>query len=261
VSTRLLVLGFAALIACAGPGRAQTKMPVPVEDDPTAPAAIKEPIPKTAPEPPPPADSDSTPYHQALIAYHAEHYQEAYDALKGSDPGKQDDAFVILEARVLTELKKYDEGEKLLRPRLGGPAAFQVDVALGDLLLRKRSYERATKYFTSALQAKPSDPDLTLKLVYARIGAGDLQAATHLASQLTPFDPKNPYDDHASYYFAHAALAQATGRPAEADENIQSARTNYGNSVTNRYLRNYLLFIAPPDKDAPSDLTPTPKAK
>jgi tetratricopeptide (TPR) repeat protein len=238
-------------------------MPMPVEDDPNAPTAIKQPTPKASPEttPAPPADNDQSPYHQALIAYHEGNYQEAFDDLKGTDPEKQDDNFVLLEGSILTELKRYDEGEKLLRTRLGGANATQVDIVLGDLLLRKRSYERATKYFTTALQAKPNDPDLTLKLVYSRIGAGDFQGAAKLASQLAPFDPKNPYDDHASYYFARAALAQATGKSQEADDNIQTARTNYGIRVTNHYLKSYLQFFAAPDKDANTDLTPPPKAK
>jgi tetratricopeptide (TPR) repeat protein len=254
----LLVLGL-AFAACAGPVQAQQKMPVPVEDDTNAPAAMR--APAAAETPPPPAEvgSPSSPYSEAMVDYKAGNYDQALDALKGQDPAYQNDNFIILEARILTELKRYDDGEKLLRTRLTGAHPLEIETALGDLLLHKRSYERATKYYTAALQAKPNDPDLTLKLVYARIGAGDLRAADQLASQLNPFDPKNPYDDHASYYFARAALAQATGKTAEADDDIQNARTNYGMTVTNRYLKTYLQFFSPPDQSAPTDLTPARK--
>jgi tetratricopeptide (TPR) repeat protein len=129
-------------------------------------------------------------------------------------------------------------------------------MALGDLLLRKRSFDRAAKYYSLALQAKPNDPDITLKLVYARIGASDLPGAAKYASQLQPLDP-----DHPSYYFAKAALAQATGKTQEAEDDIQTARTIYGVTVTNRYLRTHLEVFASSEKGPASDMTPAPLNK
>jgi tetratricopeptide (TPR) repeat protein len=276
VKSRWLALGL-ALAACLAPGHGQDKMPVPVEDDPNAPPELRgqksnqSAPPPVQPAPPPEAGATGTPYSQAMAAYKEGEYIKAFDAIKGVDPSTQDDNFVILESHILGELKRYDDGEKLLRDRIAketptdkaqqgliAPQNMLLIVALGDLLLHKRSYERATKYYNAALQAKPNDPDLKLKLVYARIGSNDFRTAEQLASQLNPFDPKDPYDDHASYYFAHAALAQAQGRAQDAEDDIQNARTNYGITVTNRYLKTYLEFFSAPEKGAPTDMTPAP---
>ena len=232
--SRFLALGLIAIVFSA-PARAQDAPPVETPDN------------------------DTSPYHLALLAYKTGNFQAAYDALKGTDPATQDDRFVILESRVLTELKRYDDGEKILRPRLTGADARDVQIAMGDLLLRKRSFSRASKYFDAALKAKPNDPDIILKLVYADIGAADLVGAGKLASQLSPLDPKNPYDDHASYYFAQAALAQAAGNSQEAENQIQAARTNYGMTVTNRYLKTYLQVFVAPASNSSTDITPGPR--
>lgn len=251
--------------------QAQQKMPLPVEDDPNAPQELRsqkaeEPAPATHSAPPP--ESPSSPVSQAQVNYHDGEYEKAYDAIQGIDPTAQDDAFVVLYARILTELKRYDDGEKLLRQRIDQEAhsshaqsaaqSQELIVTLGDLLLHKRSYDRAAKYYTVALQSQPNDPDLKLKLIYARIGTNDLRGADQLATQLSPFDPKNPYDDHAAFYFARAALARALGRTQEAEDDIQNARTNYGITVTNRYLKTYLQFFSSEGKGAPSGIEPTP---
>jgi hypothetical protein len=79
------------------------------------------------------------------------------------------------------------------------------------------------------------------------------------ARQLKPLDPKNPYDTHASYYFAKAALAQAENRSQEADDDIETARTIYGLTVTNRYLKTYLQVFSSSDKNsATTKITPPP---
>jgi tetratricopeptide (TPR) repeat protein len=266
---RFLALGLVAAITCTGTVRAQApapaKMPLPVEDDPNSDIYKKNhaqtPIdPNTLhSEPQIVDDSDLSPAHVALLDYKAGKFQEAYDALKGTDPAKLDDNTVILESRILAELKRYDEGEKLLRPRLTTANAVAIDLALGDLLLHKRSFSRAEKYYGTALQAKPNDPDIILKLVYAKVGANDLVGAEQLASQLAPLDPKNPYDDHASYYFARAALAKAAGKTGEEEDQIQAARTNYGITVTNRYLKTYLQVFGAENKSPAEEMTPAPQ--
>jgi tetratricopeptide (TPR) repeat protein len=220
-------------------------------------------------------ENDTSPYHQALLNYKSGHYDEARTAIDAAEKAKPGDPQIefkieLLKARILTEQKDYAAGEKLLRS-FYAPAdltqvpqnanAVETELALGDLLLRKRSFDRAAKYYNLALQAKPNDPDITLKLVYAKVGASDLLAAGQVASHLKPLDPKNPYDDHASYYFAKAALAQATGNSQGADDNIQTARTIYGITVTNRYLKLYLEIFASSDKSANPDVTPAPLVK
>ncbi len=264
---KLRWLAFAlvlALAASSAPARAQQKMPVPVEDDPTAPPDLRgqKAAPAASAAPAPEVDGPSSPYSEAMVAYKAGNYQQAYDALKGIDPGTQDDNFIILEARILTELKHYDDAKKLLQPIDTDPKyGTQAVIALGDLEIRRHDYSRAGKYYATAHQARPADPDIILRQVYAAIGENDLVAAGKLASDLAPFDVKNQYDDHASYYFARAALAHATGKGTDEEDAIQSARTNYGITVTNRYLGFYLRFFADLDKRSPADITPPPRAR
>jgi tetratricopeptide (TPR) repeat protein len=206
-----------------------------------------------------PDDQPLTPYGTALLDYKTGKFQEAYDTIMRVNdvvPPGQETKYFILESKILTELKRYDEGEKVLRPLLTSTGPLEVQLALGDLLLRKRSFDRAAKYYNLALQAKPNDPDITLKLIYAEIGASDLLDAGKYASQLKPLDP-----DHPSYYFAKAALAQATGKTPEADDDIQTARTIYGITVANRYLKTYLQVFASSDKSPASDMTPPPLLK
>ena len=212
--------------------------------------------------PPVVTDSDMSPYHVALLDYKEGKFQEALDALNAQGVAvPMDTKTVVLKSRVLTELKQYDTGEKLLRSQLAGPDTVAIQAAIGDLLLRKRSFARAAKYYAAVLKAKPNDPDTMLKLVYAQIGAGDLVGAGETASQLTPLDRKNPYDDHASYYFAQAAIAQAAGKPQEAQDQIQAARTNYGITVTNHYLKTYLQIFESSEKNSSTDITPPPRVK
>lgn len=217
----------------------------------------------------PPDDTPLTPYQTALLDYKTGHYDEARAAVAEAEKAKPGDLPTeILKARILTELGDFAEGEKLLRSLLtGNPLQInanfppEIQLALGDLLLRKRSFDRAAKYYSLALQAKPNDPDITLKLVYAKVGVSNLVEAGQYASQLKPLDPKNPYDNHASYYFAKAALAQATGKAQEAEDDIQTARTIYGITVANRYLKTYLEVFASSGKTPASDMTPPPLIK
>jgi tetratricopeptide (TPR) repeat protein len=274
VNTRWLALVLS--LACVPTAQAQDKMPVPVEDDPTAPpelrghSADQTPPASTASKnaAPPEVNTPGTPYSEALVAYKAGDYGQALDSLKGIDPAAQDDSFVILEARILTELTRYDDGEKLLKERIqlreqqqAKPATLDdLFTALGDLFLHERAFDRAAKFYTAALKDKPNDPDLTLKLIYTRIGSNDLRGADDLSNTFSPFDPKHPYDDHPVYYFARAALAQSMGHAQEAEDDIQDARTNYGVTVTNRYLKTYLHFFSAAEKGdkVPSAIVPTP---
>lgn len=186
-------------------------------------------------------DDASDAYHQALANYKAGHYEAALVMVGDAEqqaPG--DPNTEILKCRILTELGHYDLAKKALDTLEGNPHLTPADgqnwtMAYGDLCLRKRDYAGAIKSYQSLASALPDDADLTLRLVYAFIGAGDLSHALSYASKLKPLDQVNP-----SYYFAHAALAEATGKSAGADNDIETVRTIYGITVTNRYLRTYL---------------------
>jgi len=200
-----------------------------------------------------------------LTAYKSGHYEAAradIDAAEKARPG--DVATEILKSRILTEQGDFADGEKLLKGLLTSANSgdtLEADLAYGDLLLRKRSFDRAAKYYAAALQARPDDPDITLKLVYAKVGSSDLVGAGQDASHLQPMDQKNPYDTHASYYFAKAALAHATGKDQDEEQDIQTARTIYGITVTNHYLKTYLQVFAGPEKSPASEITPPPLIK
>jgi tetratricopeptide (TPR) repeat protein len=212
-----------------------------------------------------PDNQTLTPYGTAVLDYKTDRYKDALTAIDEAESEKPGDpATAILKARILTELKDFDGAKKALEGLNGNPALTPElgearTMAFGDMCLRERRFDEAAKFYESLLSEKPGDPDLILKIVYTRVGASDFVEAQRYASRLTPFDSKNPYDDHASYYFAKAAIAQATGNAQEADDAIQAARTNYGITVTNRYLKTYLEVFAPSAKN--TDITPPPLVK
>jgi predicted Zn-dependent protease len=212
-------------------------------------------------------DTDTSPYHEALLDYKSGKYEEARAAIDMADRAKPGDVAIgVLKTRILIEQGDFATAEKTIKPLVVEGAPIEVLMTQGDLYLRKRSFDKAVTVYEKVLAAKPGDPDITLKLVYAQIGASDLVSAGKTASVLSPLDAKNPYDDHASYYFARAALAQATGNSQEAENEIQTARTLYGITVTNRYLKTYLEMFAstpasPANNASGSALKPAPSGK
>ena len=116
-----------------------------------------------------PPSEPLTPYGTALLDYKTGKYDEAraaIDVAEKTNPG--DIQTEILKARILTELGDFAGGEQILRPLLTETGPLDVQLALGDLLLRKRSFDRAAKYYALALQAKPGD---TWKTVHFNFGA------------------------------------------------------------------------------------------
>jgi tetratricopeptide (TPR) repeat protein len=217
-------------------------------------------------------EKDVSPYHVALVFYKTGHYDNArtfIDEAEKEKPG--DPATEILKARILTELDDFAGAKKVLESLNGNPSLTPAldqarTLAFGDLCLRERSFDEAAKFYESLLSQKPNDPDLMLKVVYTRVGASDLLDAAKYASRLKPFDPAvDPLDPqhpgNPSYYFAKAAIAQATGNAQEAEDDIQTARTLYGVTITNRYLKTYLEVFASSGKNPASDITPPPLIK
>jgi predicted Zn-dependent protease len=185
-------------------------------------------------------------YQQALLDYKAGNDDAARTAIDDAEKENPNNLAVdVLKARILTDLHDYAEGEQLLRQHLTENGPVDVQIALGDLFLHQHDFARAATVFDEALQLKPGDPDIELKLIYAKVNTGDTVHAVTLASKLKPLDPVNP-----AYYFAKAALANTTGSNAEADEDIQTVRTIYGITVTNFYLKTYLAVFSSPAKDS-----------
>lgn len=191
-------------------------------------------------------DNDHSPYHVALLNYKSEKFEAALVAINDAESAKPDDiATAILKARILTELHQFDQASKALKRLDDNPAwTPELDeartLAWGDLDLRQRHFDEAAKFYASLLAKKPGDPDLLLKLIYARVSVSDFVTAGKYASELKPLDP-----DHPSYYFAKAALAQATGKTTDAEQDIETVRTIYGITTANRYLKTYLQVFSP----------------
>jgi tetratricopeptide (TPR) repeat protein len=192
------------------------------------------------------ADSLSTPYHQAFLNYKSGNYQAALIAIDQAAQDNPDNINTqILKARIQTELLQFDDAKKTLEGLNDNPHFTPADganrtLAMADLCLRRRDFDGATKLYESVLTtARPDDPDLILKVVYSRVGANDLGSALSYSSKLKPLDQVDP-----AYYFAKAALAQATGDSASADQDLQTVTTLYGITVSNRYLKTYLQLFS-----------------
>ena len=206
--------------------------------------------------PPPPVDTDASPYHLALLAYKSDRYDDALKAINEAEKANPDDLSTkILKARILTEEHDFAAGETLLQKVIASHSGvYDAQIALGDLYLRQHDFPNAVKIYDLCLAQKPNNPDLLLNLIYALIGTGDYVTAGKYFSQLKPFDP-----DYPSYYFAKAALAQSTGNASEIDEDLETVRTIYGTPAANRYLRTYLqVFVADSKSSTPASRAEPP---
>jgi tetratricopeptide (TPR) repeat protein len=205
------------------------------------------------------AQDFSASYSEALQDFKTSNYDQGLTAIDQAEKDRPGDVPTeILKARILTELRQFDEAHQTLQSLDGRsdltPAYHDgLLLAKGDLGLRERRFDDASKAYDALLETKPNDPDVLLRDVYARVGANDLVTAAKYSSRLKPLDPVNP-----AYYFAKAALAEATGQGADADQNIETVRTIYGLTVANRYLRLYYELFSSP---SPGGASPAEPAK
>ncbi len=218
-------------------------------------------IPLRAQAPPEVEDHDNSPYHVALLNYKSGKLDEALSAISDAEKAKPGDVPVeMLKARILTELHQFNDAEKVLKD-LEGNAGLTPSyedartLTLGDLYLRWHHFDKAAKYYGILLAAKPNDPDLMLKMVYASVGISDFVTAGKLASQLKPLDA-----DHPDYYFAKAALAQAAGKSEDAEADIQTVRTIYGITISNHYFKTYLQVFSAAERDSSPAVRAEPPA-
>lgn len=209
-------------------------------------------------------DNPRTPYDKALYNYKAGKYEAAkvlIDEADQQNPGNV--PIEMLRVRILGELHEFHAAHQALnslydRSDLTPAYAAALTLTTGDLNLRERRFDEASKAYEQFLQGQPADPDAKLKLIYARLGVSDLVKAGKLASELKPMDTTSP-----AYYFAHAALAHAGAENGDEEQDLQQARTIYGITVTNRYLKTYLEVFAG-DKNAsstPGGPKPAPSGK
>ena len=193
----------------------------------------------------PPSGGAQTPYERALLNYKSAKYDAAKVLIDEADQEKPGDVPVeMLKARILMELHDFQGARQVLnslydRADLTPDYAAALELASGDLSLRQRHFDAAAKAYESSLRAYPDNADTKLKLIYARLGMGDLVTAGKLASELKPMDAASP-----TYYFAHAALAHSGAESGDEEQDIQQARTIYGITLTNRYLKTYLELFS-----------------
>lgn len=198
--------------------------------------------------PPPPVDNDHSPTHLALLDFKRGNLDAARKEIDAAEKAQPDDIPIkILKSRILAEQHDFATGEKLLRAALTPEGPFEIQVALGDLLLRKRDFDAAADIYGQALKAKPGNPNILLDLIYTRVSVSDFVSAGKYFSQLKPLDQDNP-----AYYFGKAAIAQATGKTADAEEAIETVRTLYGNTMADHYLKTYLEVFAPGEMKSPA---------
>jgi predicted Zn-dependent protease len=189
-------------------------------------------------------ESPESPYAKALLNYKSGKYDAARVLIEQADQEEPGNVPIeMLEVRILSELNDFTGARKVLnslydRPDLTPTYAAALALTDGDVDLRQHHFDAATKAYENYLQTQPNDVDGKLRLVYARIGAGDLVTAEKYASEFKPLDATSP-----AYYFARAAISRATATGNE-DEDIEQARTIYGIRLTNRYLKTYLEVFA-----------------
>ncbi len=206
-------------------------------------------------------------YEKALLNYKAGKYDAAKLLIDDADTETPGNAPIeMLKVRILAELHDFHGAHQVLntlydRTDLSPNYAAALTLTSGDLNLRERHFEEAGKAYETYLVYAPADADAKLKLIYARIGVGDLIAAGKLASELQPMDAATP-----AYYFAHAALAHSGATSGDEEQDIEQARTIYGITVTNRYLKTFLEVFSskpttPGETPAPGAPKPAPSGK
>jgi predicted Zn-dependent protease len=190
-------------------------------------------------------ESAQTPYEKALLNYKSGKYDAAKVLIDAADQEQPGDVPIeMLKVRILVELHDFKGAHQVLnslydRSDLTPAYAAALALTTGDLNLRQHHFEEASKAYGQYLQAQPNDADAKLKLLYARLGMGDMVEAGKLESELKPLDAASP-----AYYFAQAALARSGGGSGDEEQDIQQARTIYGITMTNRYLKTYLEVFA-----------------
>jgi len=199
---------------------------------------------------------DTSPYHVALLNYKSGKFDDALTAIDEAEKSGPTVPVELLKVRILTEQENFDPAAKILADLQGrtdpSPAyAEALTLTTGDFNLRRRHFDDAAKSYLALLDAKPDDSDVILKLIYTRVSVGDFVRAGKYLSQLKPLDPIHP-----GYYFAQAAIEQANGDRAKAEQDIETVRTIYGITVTNRYLKTYLQVFSPAKNEGSASEVP-----
>lgn len=187
-------------------------------------------------------DSFTRTYRKALVAFKEDDLATAQAAAEEAQKLKPDDSKpVLLLGRIATAKKDYATAEKLIQSVITQNPRNSISFRyLGELYFAQHDFYKAEHTFSDWLKADPKNPDALLWCAYAEVGRDDLAAAGAYTVQMDPFHPSHP-----GFYYAKAAIARKAGKPADAEKNLQAARTIYGNATAAEFMKDYLLLFAP----------------
>jgi tetratricopeptide (TPR) repeat protein len=189
---------------------------------------------------PKPEDIKLNPYQEAFVAYKSGKLDDALartNDLLAKPPN--DAALLLLKGRILIKQGKYKESQDSLFQANGlNPELHEVHYYLGESAFLQAHWGEAVQYYRVYLSKAPGQREALLKIIYCYLAAGDLANSSKLITGLDPADDQSP-----AYYFARAALAFATDKPAEYQEALQQARTIYGNDVYGEYEPDLLFTL------------------
>ena len=134
----------------------------------------------------------------------------------------------ILKSRILTELGRFGRGEESAQypsttiPTSPRPTALNRTAAYADLCLREKDYPGAHQVLRiGSRQPSPTTPTSSFTLVYSYIGGRRPPPRPQLLHQNS-----NRWTRSIPPIISpHAALAEATGKDAEAENDIETVRT------------------------------------
>ncbi|MES2310211.1 MAG: tetratricopeptide repeat protein [Verrucomicrobiota bacterium] len=191
-------------------------------------------------------NSDFTiPYQNAVVAYKSGDYPAAKTAaLEAGKRGGEDLRPSLLLGKIALAQKNYREAESLIAPLIQkNPDNPMLWMPWGDTLVFLGKPGKAINFYEKASHVDAQKPDALLRKVYAFLKNQERGEAERITAAMDGFNDKTPV-----YYFAKAAVLDASGKKPEADVVLKNARTLYGETVYLDYYREYLWFIGSPLK-------------
>lgn len=179
-------------------------------------------------------------YSEAFAAFRAGQLEEAAQRVDALLAQPAPPARVLeLKGRILHARGQFEEAQIFyFRALETDPALASVHFHLGEAAFRRAAWADALQYYSVHLREQRGSRPTALKMVYCHSITGNLTEAARWMQALDPRDELDP-----SYYFGRAALARASGKPAEAAEALRQARTIYGNDTYLRHESDYLFLL------------------
>jgi len=159
----------------------------------------------------PASDNVDGQLQNALVAYKRGDHQAALALLQAVLAKEPKNAKAkLLEGRVYAAQKKYEEATNAILTAIeDDPAAVpRAQLYLGEALLAQHKVLEARGAFAAQLKTEPKNKDALMLYAMCEAKLKNLQQARDAALQLDQMDAIHP-----GYFFANAAIAQASGKP------------------------------------------------